>query len=255
MSSRRNIALRLAYDGTDFHGSQWQPSRRTIQGVVESAWTTLTQERHRCTLAGRTDAGVHAHGQVANMQTTTQYPVATIQRALNALLPNDVRVLDVWDAEPNFHARFSARWRSYRYLINSGPVEHPHLRRYVVHIRSILNVAAMHEALIPLHGQHDFSAFTKVVQPSSTERTCYQASCHTIDWFEQSLIAIDLVANAFLRNMVRVIVGTLVLVGREQITPKEFEEIFRSQNRTRAGATAPAHGLTLLAVGYSEGRP
>jgi len=251
----RNIALRLAYDGTNFHGSQWQQTGRTVQGVVEAAWAQLTREQLRFTFAGRTDSGVHAQGQVANVRTAAVHTLATIQRALNAILPNDVAVLSVWEEEPTFHARYSAKWRYYRYFIDDTGVELPQLRFYVVHTTYMVDVTAMHEALRSFHGLHDFAAFTKAVPQGSTERICYQATCHRIEWFGRPLVAVDLVANASLHHMVRVIVGTLLLVGRNQITPNEFEQIFLSRNRLRAGPTALAHGLTLMAVGYSEDRP
>lgn len=248
----RNIALRLAYDGTHFHGSQWQQNARTVQGVLEQAWCQLTQEQSRITFSGRTDAGVHAHGQIANVRTSSQHSLETIQRALNALLPNDVSVLNIWDVSHDFHARFGAIWRSYRYLIDTSPVILPQLRSYVLHMNGTLDTIAINSALFSLIGHHNFAAFTNVGNQGTTERTCYQAYSHEIVLYGRSLIAIDLVANAFLQHMVRIIVGTLLLVGRGQLTPREFEQVFRGQDRRRAGSTVAAHGLALIAVGYPE---
>lgn len=247
----RNIALRLAYDGTEFVGSQWQRSGRTVQGVLEQAWQQLTQENRRFLLAGRTDAGVHAQGQVANIQSETYHSLATIHRALNALLPDDVVVQYVWEAEPDFHARFRAVRRFYRYLIEPAAWMLPSLRRYVLHHAAPLDVEAMREALAVLEGHHDFAAFTSLkAAERSTERTCYEASCHYVSCFGRSLLAVDLVANAFLHHMVRMIVGTLLLVGRGQLSVQDVEYIVQRQERRRVGPTAAAHGLTLMAVIY-----
>lgn len=250
----RNIAMRLAYDGTHFVGSQWQPTGRSIQGELEAAWAQLTQEERRFTLSGRTDSGVHAQGQVANILTETHHSVATVQRACNALLPDDVAVLEVWDADIGFHARRSAVWRWYRYVIDAAPVPMPLLRHRAVHVRGPLDRAAMHEALLCLPGQHDFAAFTSVQQPGSTVRHCRYARCGTLvcACTGRSLVVIDLVANAFLRHMVRAIVGTLLLVGRAQMTPAAFAQVLAGRDRRQAGPTAAAHGLMLMAVGYTE---
>jgi tRNA pseudouridine38-40 synthase len=247
----RNIVLKLAYDGTHLHGSQWQRSGRTVQGEVEQAWTRLTQEHRRFGFSGRTDAGVHAQGQVAHVHTETRHPTTTIQRALNALLPDDIAVLETWEADLTFHARFRAKWRWYRYCIATATVLLPPLRHYVVHMPYPLDVAAMHNGLQALRGQHNFAAFTTAKHQGSTERVCYYAACGSIYWADQPLIAIDLVANGFLQHMVRMIVGSLVLVGNGKKSPEAFEQILHRQDRQQAGATAAAHGLTLMAVGYS----
>src|SRR5437867_10115078 len=155
----RNITLRIEYDGTDFVGSQWQNNGRSVQGELEGAWEQLTQERRRVNLAGRTDAGAHARGQVASVRTETRHDLATIQRGLNAILPEDVAVLEAWEVAYEFHARHSAIRRDYRYLIDNGPAGSPLLRRHAVHVPQPLNVAAMSAALEMLLGTHDFAAF------------------------------------------------------------------------------------------------
>lgn len=246
--------MRLAYDGTNFVGSQWQRTGRSVQGEMETAWLRLTQEPCRFTFSGRTDAGVHAQGQVVHVQTNTRHTTATIQRALNALVPDDMAILEVWEALPGFHARYSAHWRWYRYILDTERVALPTLRRYVVHLPRPLDETAMQAALTMLLGTHDFAAFTSIRQSGSTVRTCLQATCGRIELFQRSLLAIDLVANAFLRHMVRTIVGTLLLVGYGHLTPAEFEQIREGRDRRQAGATAAAHGLTLMAVGYPEDR-
>lgn len=249
----RNVALRLAYDGTDFAGSQWQQQSRTVQGELEQAWSRLTQESRRFTFAGRTDAGVHAQGQAANVHTETHHSLEVIQRALNALLPHDIAILDVWEAEASFHARYSAIWRWYRYLIQNEAVVLPQMRRYVLHVAQQLDMAAMQTSLGVLPGNHDFAAFaTGVSETDPTVRHCSRATCQMIEWLSRPVIAIDLVANGFLRQMVRAIVGTLLLVGSGRMPPAAFEQVFRGRDRRRAGPTAAAHGLTLMAVGYTE---
>jgi tRNA pseudouridine38-40 synthase len=247
----RNIALRIEYDGTDFVGSQWQNNGRSVQGELEGAWQQLTQEQRRINLAGRTDAGVHARGQVASIRTETRHDLATVERGLNAILPADVAVLEAWEVEHDFHARHSAIQRDYRYLLDNGRVASPLLRRHAVHLSQRLNIAAINQALAALLGTHDFAAFAGGGLPEgSTVRTCYVAGCASIELGGQPLIAVDLAANAFLRHMVRNIVGTLLLVGQERIDAVGFAEILASRNRRKAGRTAPAHGLYLMSVSY-----
>jgi tRNA pseudouridine38-40 synthase len=246
----RNIALRIEYDGTDFVGSQWQNNGRTVQGELEGAWEQLTQTRRRVNMAGRTDAGVHARGQVANIRTETELDLATIQRGLNAILPEDVGVHAAWEVPYDFHARHTAIRRDYRYLIDNGPSAAPLLRRHTVSITRRLDVAAMHHALEALLGTHDFAAFAGGPQEGSTARTCYLASCLLAEVWGQPLIAIDLAANAFLRHMVRNIVGTLLLVGEGKLNAASFAAVLAGRDRRKAGRTAPAHGLYLMSVSY-----
>lgn len=250
----RNIALRLAYDGTDFVGSQFQNQGRSVQGALEEAWQSLNQEQRRVTLAGRTDAGVHAAGQVANVRTETRHSRKTILRGMNAKLPPDVAIQDVCEVGPEFHARHSANRRAYRYLIDNNLAWLPMLRNYALYVEQRLDLDAMAEALQILEGTHDFAAFAALVPDQrSTVRTCYTARLRMIESFGRQLIAIDLTANAFLQHMVRVIVGTALLVGRGKIEPQAFRAILESRDRKTAGPTAPAHGLTLVAVGYPAG--
>jgi len=246
----RNIALRIEYDGTDFVGSQWQNNGRSVQGELEGAWEQLTQERRRINLAGRTDAGVHARGQVASVRTETRHDLTTIQRGLNAILPEDVAVPEAWGVPYEFHARHSAVRRDYRYLIDNGAVGSPLLRRHAVHIPQALHVAAMNEALGALIGTHDFAAFAGGQPEGSTVRTCIAAGCALAEVWGQTLIAVDLAANAFLRHMVRNIIGTLVLVGEGKIDTAGFAAVLEGRDRRRAGRTAPAHGLYLMSVSY-----
>ncbi|ACL25855.1 tRNA pseudouridine(38-40) synthase TruA [Chloroflexus aggregans] len=250
----RTIALLLAYDGTDFAGSQWQTDIRTVQGAIEAAWEALTQEQRRIVLAGRTDAGVHASGQVAHVQTATRHSLATIWRGLNAHLPTDVTVQNVGEAVRDFHARYSAIEREYRYLIDCAPVPLPQLRHQALHYAGTLDVTAMATALKLLEGTHDFAAFTTATPSQrSTVRTMYWTRIVERVWFDRRLLAIELAANAFLQHMVRMIVGTLLLVGRGRMTVDQFGEVLAGRDRRLAGPTAPAHGLTLTAVRYPPG--
>jgi tRNA pseudouridine38-40 synthase len=246
----RNVALRIEYDGTDFVGSQWQNNGRSVQGALEAAWEQLSQEQRRINLAGRTDAGVHARGQVASVRTETRHDLATIQRGLNAILPEDVAVLEAWEVPLDFHARHSANRRDYRYLIDNGHVGSPLLRRHAWHVPQPLDLAAINAALGTLLGTHDFAAFAGGQQEGSTVRTCHAASCTPAELWGQPLIAVDLGANAFLRHMVRNIIGTLLLVGEGKMDTKGLAAILAGRDRRRAGRTAPAHGLYLMAVSY-----
>src|SRR3982751_1459485 len=196
----RNIALRIEYDGTDFVGSQWQNNGRSVQGALEDAWEQLTQDRRRVNMAGRTDAGVHARGQVASVRSETKLDLATLKRGLNAILPDDVGVLDVWDVDQDFHARHTAIRRDYRFVIDCGLVASALLRRQAIHQPRPVDVAAMQMAMNVLLGTHDFAAFAGGPQEGPTVRTCYLASCQIIELWGQPLLAIDLAANAFLRH-------------------------------------------------------
>src|SRR5690242_14499536 len=246
MTIMRNIALRIEYDGTDFVGSQWQTNGRSVQGELEGAWEQLTQERQRLVLAGRTDAGVHARGQVANVRTATKHDTKTIQRGLNAIVPEDIAILAAWEVASDFHARHSANRRDYRYLVSQELVASPLLRRHVLHVARQLNVEAMAKALDLLLGTHDFAAFAAGVPDGSTVRTCYTVGCQAIEEFGQRLIAIDIAANAFLHHMVRNIVGTVLLVGEGKLDAHGFAAILAGRDRRQAGRTAPAHGLYLM---------
>lgn len=246
----RNLALRIEYDGTDFVGSQWQNNGRSVQGELEGAWEQLTQDRRRVNMAGRTDAGVHAHGQVANVRSETELDLATLKRGLNAILPEDVAVQDVWEVDLDFHARHTAIRRDYRFVIDLGLIASPLLRRQAIHNPRQVDVAAMQVALNVLLGTHDFVAFAGGLQEGSTVRTCHLASCQMVELWGQSLLTVDLAANAFLRHMVRNIVGTLLLVGEGKLNEAGFAAILAGRDRRKAGRTAPAHGLYLMSVSY-----
>ena len=253
----RNIALQIAYDGTDFAGSQVQEHRRTVQSEIESAWVRLHGENVRVTLAGRTDAGVHATGQVGNVRTQSKHSQATLLRALNAILPDDVAVTQIWEPPRDFHARFWAECRTYEDLIDNQVVANPLARRYAWAVSRTLNVDAMHDAAQVLVGMHDFAAFTVGAPIGTTVRNCMAVACFRIQRHGSEQVAVRITANGFLRNMVRIVVGTLLLVGEGRLTADALRVILQGRNRQRAGQLAPAHGLTLVAVKYprSANRP
>lgn len=244
-----NFRLTLEYDGTDFRGWQLQAEgERTVQGVVEEAIGRVTGEVVRIHGSGRTDAGVHAEGQVASVQLTTHLPVAELHRALNANLPDDLAIIDVVVVDDGFHARFSARGKRYRYRVWNGDVRSPlRARRSHSEPRS-LDLGQMALAAKGLVGRHDFSSFQAAgTQVSSTVRTLTQLD---ITGHAGGEIAFDVAGEGFLRHMVRNIVGTLLEVGRGRRDPAAMAEIFAARDRSRAGPTAPARGLTLVEVKY-----
>ena len=245
-SGVRKLMAVVEYDGTDYAGFQIQKSKRTIQGEIERALARVTQEEIRIVGAGRTDAGVHARGQVIAFRTTWQRSLRELQRALNAVLPRDIAVRELALAAEDFHPRFSAVSREYRYTIWNAPVRSPLVGRFAYHFPWPLDVAAMNEAASVLVGTHDFASFGRPPKGENTVRTVYQAKCTR----EGSFVYLDIVANAFLRRMVRSIVGTLLEVGTGKLFPADFREILEATDRRRASPPAPAHGLCLMKVNY-----
>ncbi len=249
----RNIVLVLEYDGTDFHGFQVQPGLRTVQGELEQALLSVTQERIRVAGAGRTDAGVHASGQVVSFETRSRHHPSTILKALNAVLPEDVSVRKCSEALQGFHARFSARSRSYRYTILNRREPSALARAYTYHFRTTLNLDLMQRASELVVGSHDVASFARVGQMrveqgdlASTVRTVYQAS-----WSRKgNLVFFDIEANGFLQQMVRGMVGTLIWVGTNKISIDEFRIIMEAHDRRVAGPTVPARGLCFVKATY-----
>lgn len=247
----RTLRLVLEYDGTHFAGFQIQPGRRTVQGELEAALARITQETIRVVAAGRTDAGVHARGQVVSFRTGSPLPVERLHRALLALLPADITVHRVQEMPPGFHARRDARRRLYRYTILNRPVRPAIGRQYVWHVPDPLDVAAMQAACRYLIGTHDFAAFAGLSsgrRGRRTERTVYRADL----WREQAAVIFEIEANAFLPQMVRTIVGTLVEIGRGRREPAAMAAILAARDRRAAGPTAPPQGLCLMRVWYDE---
>jgi tRNA pseudouridine38-40 synthase len=243
----RNLKLVLSYDGTDFAGWQTQPGRRTVQETLEGAFAALTGERVRANASGRTDAGVHAVGQVVNCYSSTRLAGMVLVRALNAHLPADVVVNAATDVPEAFDANRDARRKLYRYLIHDGPVPDLFLRRYYCPSRHRLDAAAMRRAAEPLEGRHDFRCFeTEWPNRVSSVRTITHLAVSRLgDW-----IWLDVEADGFLYNMVRAIAGTLMNVGRGYWPEGQVAEILESGDRRLAGPTAPAQGLFLMRVTY-----
>jgi tRNA pseudouridine38-40 synthase len=249
MTSPRNIRLVLEYCGTGYHGWQVQPGVLTIQEVVESSIRSLTQQPCRLTAAGRTDAGVHAFQQVANFITRSRLPVETFFKGLNALLPPDVRVLKVDDVSRDFHARYAARSKRYQYRIWSGSTFSAFHYPYAWWIKQPLDLFAMTAAADYLVGQHDFGSF----RSANCEARNPVREVIGCGWERQeSLLLFWIEANAFLKYMVRTVVGTLVEVGLGKRKPEEMEALLAAGDRTQAGMTVPARGLFLAAVHYPE---
>ena len=242
-----NFKLTIAYDGTDYVGWQRQATGPSIQGLLEDALKPIEGAAVTVHGAGRTDAGVHALAQVASVQLTAAIDAATLGRALNAVLPPDVRVVGVEETASDFHARFSAIGKRYEYRVVNGAVVLPFDHRYVWHVPQRLDIRAMTEASKALVGRHDFGAFQAAGQAThSTERTI-----QSIEWRDASpRLTLHIQGDGFLRHMVRTIVGTLVEVGLGRRDAADVARILASRDRSQAGATAPAKGLFLAAVLY-----
>lgn len=244
---RRNIAVLLAYDGTDFLGFQRQVQTPTIQQTIEDGLERLLKHPVRITPAGRTDAGVHARGQVFNFQTAARIPTERVAAALNSTLPPTVVARGAAQVAPGFSARWSARRRVYYYVIDLQPLPSPFTRRYVFHYPWELDVGAMARGARFLRGTRDYRSFCveAAAQPSTVRR---------VEWVRcrrrRNLLVIVAVANAFLRGMVRAIVGTLIDVGRGKLSPEDVESIVAARDRAAASAAAPSRGLCLARVDY-----
>ena len=233
----------MAYDGTSYAGFQVQPNAPTVQGELELVLAQICGEPVRVTGAGRTDAGVHATGQVIDFRTASALDGGTMERGVNALLPEDIAISALDTAGETFHSRFSATGRTYEYRIRTGPTRDPLERRREHWLPATLDLDAMNDAARRLVGRRDHAAFAAGV---SGERDLRRAVWRA----EGSALRFEIEANAFLRGMVRGIVGTLLWVGRGKISADRFEEIQRSGDRAQAGPSAPAQGLCLVRVSY-----
>lgn len=251
----RRFRVRLEYDGTDFAGWQLQPDARTVQAVVEDALQEITGEQRRFVPAGRTDAGVHARGQVAHFDAETGLEPPALERALNAVLPRDVAVLAVDVVGERFHARHDAASKLYAYRILNRPMPSPLNARFTWHLRSPLEVPAMAAAARLVLGTHDFSAF-RGAPGGPPEDENPRRSLERLDVVRQAdEVRIEAEGRSFLRHMVRNLVGTLVEIGQGRRPPDDMAKVLDSRDRANAGPTAPAHGLCLERVLYDLGQP
>jgi len=244
---KRNIRLTLAFDGTDYHGWQIQSDSPTVQGSVSDAVARITGENVTLTGSGRTDAGTHARGLVANFLTGSRIEPGQFVRALNSILPRDIRVLSARQVPVGFHARKSAISKVYRYQIYRGPVLPPHLMREHFHYPLPIDIPAMVRAARMFLGEHDFASFAKT-NPAVTSTIRHIYRCELKKSGHRLLFTVE--GNGFLHHMVRNMAGTLLEVGRGAISLTDFQDLFFKRNRTLAGFTAPAHGLVLLKVKY-----
>ena len=240
-----NIKLVLEYDGSDFNGWQYQPEQRTVQGEVEKALCRLTREEIKTYCAGRTDSGVHALGQVINFRTRKTWAVEIFARGGNALLPADVRILHSQEVADDFHSRYSAIRRSYRYYVTQRVCAVG--RQYRWHVPWELNLAAMQRAVSGILGEHDFETFCQ----AGTGLDHFRCLVHHVQWRQmEDSLAFEITANRFVHNMVRILVGTSIEIGRGSRSEHELTAILPARDRRLAGATAPAHGLFLTQVDY-----
>jgi tRNA pseudouridine38-40 synthase len=244
----RTLRATLAYDGTDFHGFQVQADLPTVQQAVEAKLARVTGEQIRIVGAGRTDAGVHATGQVISFRTDARIPADKVAVALNSLPPYSVIVRDVREVEERFHARFGATSRSYQYAILRGEPS-PFLRRYAAWAPNLQRVDRMQAALPWIVGQHDFTSFSAAgAEVKSRVRTVLEARLVE----RGRLLFLEITADGFLQQMVRTLVGTLLEVERGLREPEDLGEILEARDRRQAGATAPAHGLCFTRATYEE---
>jgi tRNA pseudouridine38-40 synthase len=248
----QNLKLVIAYEGTSYHGWQIQPGMPTIQGTLEERLATVLREPVRLSGAARTDAGVHALGQVATLAITGAAEPRRLHRSINALLPEDVAVCRVEEVPAAFHARHSAIGRIYRYQITEGAWVPPFLRSYAAHALRPLDVEAMDEAARLLIGRADFSSFRASGDVSESPVKEIRASRVRREEGCIGLVTYTVEASSFLQHMVRNIVGTLIEVGRGRLHPSAIRGIVDARDRRAAGPTAPARGLFLMKVLYAE---
>lgn len=249
----RNIKLTLAYDGHDFAGWQVQPNHPTIQGALVSAIEQITGEKTLPQGSGRTDAGVHALAQIASLQIESPIPLANFRKALNDVLPRAIRVLNVEDAPPDFHARKSAQAKTYEYRIYRGEICPPFLARYVYHHPYPLDEGAIVESAAIVVGEHDFTSFAAVDLEARKEnaeinnvRTIYSSRWQR----DGDNFGYSVRGNGFLHHMVRNLVGTFLMIGKGNLNARDLKRILDLRDRSAAAATAPASGLFLVSVEY-----
>jgi tRNA pseudouridine38-40 synthase len=252
----RYFKLTIAYDGTDFHGWQIQANRPTVQGEIVAVLRRLTQENVQLPGAGRTDAGVHALGQVASFRTQSPLSAGEFQRALNALLPPTIRVVAAEETGPDFSARWSAKGKVYLYRLYRGKVVPPMLWRYVLHYPFPLDEEAMKDAAARFVGVHDFSSFAASSgseeddKERTLEREIFSTELQRTEDGEELWFTVH--GRSFLRYMVRKMVGTLLEVGRGKLTPEDIDKLYELKDRSKSGPTVPPQGLFMVRVDHDE---
>lgn len=240
------VRATVAYDGTDYRGFQRQADGPTVQEALEAALEHIAQARVKVLAAGRTDAGVHAEGQVIAFDIAWRHNLSDLERAMNAALPQDIAVRDLARVPASFHPRYDAHSRRYRYTVYNAPVRAPLARRTSLYVGKPLDVETMNRATRLLTGKHNFATFGRPFRSEKTVRCVIEAG-----WISNPpWLFFEIEANAFLFRMVRSIVGTLLCVGQGRLSVDEFAAILASRDRGRAGPTAPAHGLCLIQVKY-----
>ncbi|MDQ7798651.1 MAG: tRNA pseudouridine(38-40) synthase TruA [Candidatus Edwardsbacteria bacterium] len=241
----RNIKLTIEYDGTDFAGWQFQPGQRTVQGLLEEKLSSMLEEKISVLGSGRTDAGVHAAGQVANFKTSRDIPLKAFDEGLNSLLPRDVAIIKAEEVAENFHARFDAQSRRYQYqmIFRRSPL----WERYAWRMTYRADPAILQDLAGQILGQHDFTAFAS----AQAEVNNFICRVEKAGWsFADDRWTFEIRANRFLHNMVRILVGTMIDMARGQMDHKDLSNILVAKDRTLAGKTAPACGLCLMEVYY-----
>jgi tRNA pseudouridine38-40 synthase len=252
----RYIKLTIAYDGTDFHGWQIQKDKPTVQGEIAGVLCRIAQEQIHLHGSGRTDAGVHALGQVGSFKTQSTLSAGEFQRALNAILPPTIRIMEAAETGPDFNARWSARAKIYRYRIYRGQVVPPSEWRYVLHYPFPLDEDKMREAAAKFVGMHDFASFAASTgsedddKERSTEREIFSTDLVRSADNEELIFTVR--GRSFLRYMVRKMVGTLLDVGRGRLQPDDIERLFALRDRSKSGPTVPSQGLCMVKVEHEE---
>lgn len=252
----RTIRLTIAFDGTDYCGWQKQKNGTSIQSVLEEKLSVITDSPVTLHGAGRTDAGVHALAMTAHFHTRSTIGCSPLQAGLNSMLPRSIRITESQEESPTFHARFSARAKTYLYRIYTGPVQSPIERLYMVHIPFTLNLEAMKSCLTIICGTHDFASFEASGSRDKT-RTDGRGAVRTIltSGFKElanETYQFEFTGDGFLRHMVRNLVGTILEVGKGRRSVDEFKAILAAKDRSQAGSTAPAHGLYLKEIFYND---
>jgi tRNA pseudouridine38-40 synthase len=248
----RRIRITLSYDGTEYHGWQVQPGLRTIQGTLQAALTQIEGVPVHLDGSGRTDAGVHALAQVAAFTMINPIPVLNLRRAMNRLLPADIRLLDCVETSPDFHPRFDAVAKTYEYRMFRGEICPPFERRYVHHYPYPMNEAGLIEMAPILEGTHDFGSFAAADERDSAERSTVRTIFLSRATREAGRMIYRVRGNGFLKHMVRNMVGTLIECARGNLDSEALRDRLRRASSYRAGPTAPARGLFLVAVEYRE---